>query len=108
MPIGLTFVSFAPTDVTVENPDNDKNGPGASIVFEFENEDLRWTPGEKSLPRTTHFGVDEGVPFGFIAQVVIPDDTTTGTIGGIVWNDIDKDGEIDNDEPGIGGAVVGR
>jgi hypothetical protein len=106
LPIGLTFVAFVPTDVTVENPDNDENGPGASIIFAFTNRDDEWTPGEKSVPRQTLFGVDEGESFGFIAQVVIPDDTTSGTIGGIVWNDLNEDGVIDNDEPGIGGAVV--
>ena len=106
LPIGLTFVSFMPTTVTVENPDNDENGPGASIIFPFDGSDNEWNPGEKSEPRQTLFGVDEGVSIGFVAQVVIPDDTTMGTIGGIVWNDINKDGIMDNDEPGIGGAVV--
>jgi len=106
LPIGLTFVSFSPTNVTVENPDNDEHGPGAAIVFEFANRDDEWTPGEKSLPRTTLFGVDEGVSIGFVAHVDIPQDTTSGTIGGIVWNDINKDGVMDNDEPGVGGAVV--
>ncbi len=114
-PIGLTFVSFMPADVTVKNPDNGENGPGASIVFEFANRsgnsasvatDGEWTPGEESLPRTTLFGAGEGVSIGFIAHVVIPDDTTTGTIGGVVWNDINEDGIMDNDEPGIGGQVV--
>jgi hypothetical protein len=106
LPIGLTFVAFNPTHVTVENPDNDEHGAGAGILFEFANRDDEWTPGEKSLPRTTLFGVDEGESFGFVAQIVIPQDTTAGAIGGIVWNDINKDGVMDNDEPGIGGAVV--
>jgi hypothetical protein len=106
LPIGLTFVSLSPGDVTVQNPDNDKNGPGAEILFDFENGDDEWTPGEKSLPRTTLFNVDQGMSIGFVAQVDIPQDTTTGTIGGIVWNDLNEDGIMDNDEPGIEGAVV--
>jgi len=83
LPIGLTFVSFMPTSVTVQNPDNDENGPGAAIIFEFADTDDEWTPGEKSQPRQTLFGVETGLSIGFVAQVVIPDDTTTGTIG--VW-----------------------
>jgi hypothetical protein len=106
LPIGLTFVSFMPTDVTVENPDNDEHGPGAAILFEFENEDLSWTPGEVSLPRQTLFGVADATSIGFVAQVVIPEDTTSGTIGGIVWHDVNEDGVMDNDEPGIGGVTV--
>jgi hypothetical protein len=106
LPIGLTFVSFMPTSVTVENPDNDEHGAAAAIVFAFANRDNEWTPGEKSLPRTTLFGVDEGVSIGFVGHVDIPQDNSSGTIGGIVWNDINKDGIMDNDEPGVAGAVV--
>jgi hypothetical protein len=106
LPIGLTFVSFTPGDVTVLNPDNDENGPGASILFDFEDGDNEWSPGEKSLPRQTEFGVANGTSIGFVAQVVIPDDTTSGTIGGIVWNDLNEDGVMDNDEPGVGGVTV--
>lgn len=113
-PIGLTFVAFMPTDVTVQNPDNGENGPGAAIVFEFANgggsaaaaSDGEWTPGEESLPRMTLFGVAEGVSIGFVAHIVIPDDTTSGTIGGVVWNDFNEDGIMDNDEPGLAGQVV--
>jgi hypothetical protein len=105
-PIGLTFTNFLPGDVTVTNPDNDEHGPGAAIRFEFDNDDNEWTPGEKSLPRAVQFGVDSETSIGFIALVDIPQDTTLGTIGGIVWHDIDEDGEIDNEEPGIGGKTV--
>jgi hypothetical protein len=105
-PIGLTFVNFLPKDVTVKNPDNDEHGPGAGILFEFDNDDGRWTPGEKSFPRTVQFGVDGGSSIGFIGHVNIPEDTLLGTIGGVVWNDLNENGEIDDDEPGIGGAVV--
>jgi len=105
-PIGLTFVNFLPKDVTVKNPDNDEHGPGAGILFEFENDDGRWTPGEESLPRTVQFGVDEGLSIGFIGHVSIPVDTMLGTIGGVVWNDLNENGEIDDEEPGIGGATV--
>ena len=105
-PIGLTFVSFMPAEVTLTNPDNGENGPGAAIVFEFDNDDNHWTPGEESLPRTTLLGVADGVSIGFVAHVDIPQDTASGTIGGVVWNDVNEDGVMDNDEPGIGGVVV--
>jgi hypothetical protein len=105
-PIGMTFVNLFPQGVTVENPDNDEHGPGASIVFEFENDDGRWTPFEESLPRTVLFGVDPGVSIGFVARIDIGMDTRLGSIGGVVWNDHDEDGQMDQDEPGIGGVEI--
>jgi hypothetical protein len=105
-PIGLTFTKFFPNGVTVENPDNDETGAGAAIMFEFDNDDGKWAPGETSLPRMVAFGVSAEESFGFIAHVDIPQDTTRGTIGGIVYHDINENGEIDADEPGIGGMIV--
>jgi hypothetical protein len=105
-PIGMTFVNLFPPGVTVQNPDNDEHGPGAAIVFEFENDDGQWTPFEESLPRTVLFSVDPGVSIGFVARLDIGMDPDLGSIGGVVWNDRDEDGEMDRDEPGIGGVVI--
>ena len=46
--VGLTFMQFMPDDVTILNPDNDMNGAGALVVFEFEDGDGNWSPGEES------------------------------------------------------------
>ena len=105
--VTLTFLSLLPEGVTVENPDNGENGPGAAIDFEFENDDAMWTPGEESLPRETHFGVAEGVSIGFVGRL----DTgaggdALGSIGGMVWNDANGDGNMDPDEAAIEGAEV--
>jgi hypothetical protein len=105
-PIGLTFVNLLPAGVTVENPDNDEHGPGAQIIFEFENDDGMWTAGEQSLPRTVLFGVDSGVSIGFVARIDIGMDDTRGSIGGVVWNDVNENGMIDTEEPGIGGVEI--
>jgi hypothetical protein len=105
-PIGLTFIDLLPPGVTVENPDNDEHGPGAAIVFEFENDDGVWTAFEESLPRTVHFGVDAGVSIGFVARIDIGMEPNLGSIGGLVWHDANENGQIDRGEQGIGGVVI--
>jgi len=105
-PVTLTFVELLPEGVTVENADNGETGPGAAILMEFENDDAMWTPGEASLPRTVQFGVEPGVSIGFVARVdvgMLPDG---GTIGGLVWHDVDEDGAVDPDEAGLGGFAI--
>ena len=106
LPISMTFIQLLPENVTVLNPDNDVHGPGASITFEFANEDMAWTPGEESLPRTVQFGVDEGTAIGFTARLDIGMLPGGGTIGGVVWLDLDRDGNKDGDERGIEGARI--
>jgi hypothetical protein len=105
-PIGLTFVTLLPDSVTVLNPDNDEHGAGAAIVFQFANDDGKWTPGEESFPRTVLLGVGPGVSIGFVARLDIGMDETGGAIGGIVWNDTNEDGVIDPEEFGVAGVVV--
>jgi len=105
-PIGMTFVKLLPPGVTVQNPDNDEHGAGAAIVFEFANDDGQWTTGEESFPKTVLFGVDPGVSIGFVARIDVGMDPDLGSIGGVVWNDRNEDGEMDRDESGIGGVVI--
>ncbi len=106
-PVTLTFLSLLPEGVTVLNGDNEETGPGAAITFEFENDDAMWTPGEESLGRETHFGVDQGVSIGFVARL----DTGTGgngmgSIGGMVWHDVNEDGVMDDGEAAVEGAML--
>lgn len=106
LPVGMTFMDLLPANVAVLNPDNGEHGPGAAIEFEFANDDLAWTPGEVSFPRTVQFQVSEGTAIGFTARIDIGMHPDGGTIGGVVWVDRDRDGEMDGDEPGLEGAVV--
>jgi hypothetical protein len=106
-PVMLTFLSLLPGGVEVLNPDNDEPGNGAAIVFEFENDDDRWTPREESLGRETRFDAEEGLSIGFIARL----DTgsgmpTLGAIGGMVWDDENEDGIMDEGEAGVAGAEI--
>ena len=105
-PVGLTFVKLLPEGVTVLNPDNGINGEGAAIVFAFANDDAKWTPGETSLPRTVEFGVEKGKAVAFVARLDIGPPIDGGTIAGLVWNDADKDGEIDSLEVGVPGQRI--
>jgi len=100
-PVSLTFVQLLPPAVQVLNADNDETGSGAMIVFEFENDDEMWKPGEESLPRTVQFGIDPGTSIGFVARIDVSTPSVGGVIGGVVWHDENEDGVIDQDEGGI-------
>jgi len=102
----LTFLSLLPDSVTVLNPDNEENGAGAAIEFEFENDDGQWTPGEESLLRETHFGVEQGISIGFTARLDTGIGAGLGSIGGMVWNDENGDGIMDEGEAGVEGAML--
>jgi hypothetical protein len=105
-PVVLTFLQLLPEGTTVNNSDNSETGAGAQILFDFENEDDQWSPGEESLARTVMFGTDEGTAVAFVARIDVGLEPGAGTIGGIVWHDVDGDGEIDDDEPGLGDVAV--
>jgi hypothetical protein len=105
-PIGLTFIRLDPDEVTVLNPDNDIHNDGAAIVFHFANDDGAWTPGEESLPRTVQFGVSKGTSIAFIARIDLGAPAGGGNIAGRVWNDANKNGEMESDETGLGGVGV--
>ena len=104
--VTLTFMSLLPEGVTVLNADNNENGNGAAINFEFDNDDGQWTPGEESLPRETHFSVAEGTSIGFVARLDTGTGGGMGSIGGMVWNDENGDGIMDEGESGIEGAML--
>ena len=106
LPASLTFASLIPDSVTVLNADNGETGPGASFVCEFDNDDLEWTPGEESLPFTVQLGVGQGVSVGFVGRVDVGMVPGGGTLGGLVWHDLNEDGVIDADEAGIGEVGV--
>ena len=105
-PVGLTFIQLEPDDVTVIDPDNDIHGDGAAIVFHFANDDGVWTPGEASIPRTVQFGVEKGVSIAFVARLDLGAAIDGGSISGLVWNDANRNGLRENDEPGIPGVGI--
>jgi len=105
-PVHLTFLSLMPEGVQILNADNGETGPGASFLCEFANDDAQWTPGEESFPFTVQFDVDEGVSVGFAARVDVGMVPGSGTIGGVVWHDLNEDGVIDADEEGLADVTV--
>lgn len=106
LPVGLTFVQFIPEDVTILNSDNDQNGAGAMILFEFGEGDEEWGPGEESRPRNVQFNVAAGTSIGFMARIDVGMSPGGGSIGGIVWMDENEDGVIDDDEGGAAGVTI--
>jgi len=105
-PVGLTFVQFIPADVTILNSDNDQNGVGALVMFEFDGDDGSWGPGEESQSRSVQFNVASGVSVGFVGRIDVGMTPGGGSIGGMVWNDENEDGVIDPDEAGVGGVTM--
>lgn len=105
-PVGITFINLLPAGVEVLNPDNDEHGNGASIVFQFSGEDGMWSPGEESEARETQFKAASNVAIGFVARLDISTQPPGGSIGGVVWNDMNENGEMDPGEDGIGGVTI--
>jgi hypothetical protein len=105
-PVGITFINLLPAGVEILNPDNGENGNGASIVFQFPNSDGMWSPGEESDPRETQFRAASNVAIGFVARLDISTQPPGGSIGGVVWNDMNENGEMDPGEDGIGGVTI--
>ena len=105
-PIGLTFITLDPDEVTVANPDNDIHDDGAAIVFRFANDDGVWTPDEASLARTVQFSVTEGVSIAFVARLDLGPAIEGGAIAGRVWNDGNQNGVMEDDEAGVPGIGV--
>ena len=106
-PASLTFVSLLPDTITVLNADNGETGPGAMFELGFANDDAQWTPGEESFPFTVHFGVSEVVSIGFVARVDVGMVPGGGTLGGVVWHDMNENGMIDEDEVGLPDIAIG-
>jgi len=105
-PVGMTFVQFMPAGVTILNSDNDQNGAGAMVIFEFDDDDGSWGPGEESQSRNVQFDVASGTSVGFVARIDVGITPPGGAIGGIVWNDENEDGVIDPEEVGVGGVTM--
>ena len=103
-PVSVTFIGLQPEGISVVNPDNAEHGPGAMIAFAFANDDAVWTPNEESLARPVRFAVSPATSVGFSARMDVGSSVTGGSIGGVVWNDGNRDGLMDIDERGIGGV----
>ena len=105
-PVTMTFLTLAPEGVSVANPDNEENGSGAYIMFEFDGEG-DWEPGEESLPRTTKFAMKSKTSIAFVARVDVgTGGSDLGAIGGLVWNDENGDGILDEGEGGLEGVTI--
>jgi hypothetical protein len=65
-----------------------------------------WTPGEESFARTVSFDVGPGVAIAFAARIEAGAPQGGGRIGGIVWNDVNENGEREEGEPGISDVTL--
>jgi hypothetical protein len=106
-PVSLTFVDLLPPEVTILNADNGESGPGAAFTMELDPADGEWNPGEETLASPVQFGVERGVSVGFVARIDIGMEPGLGSIGGVVWNDLDRNGELDPGEAGLPGVAIG-
>ena len=96
-PVNITFLRLFPEGTIVLNSPDDS----PTFAFEFENDDLWWTPGEESLPLTVMFQADLGVSVGFNAFISVGGVHLEGVIAGRVWEDVNRDGIMDRGEPGL-------
>jgi hypothetical protein len=105
-PVTFTFVSLLPSGVTVRNADNGETGPGASFTMELADTDEEWNAGEETLPRSIQLDVARGASVGFVARIDVGIAPQLGAIGGLVWNDKDRDGTVDAGEAGMAGVRI--
>ena len=106
LPARLTFVELIPDSVRVIGADNGEAGPGAAFELDFAEDDLQWSPGETSLPRSIAFEAEPGMPIGFVVRIDLGMVLDGGSIGGLVYEDFDADGRRDEGENGIAGARI--
>ena len=105
-PVRLTFDSFMPADVQVNNSDNGETGPGAMVAFDFANDDGVWTPDESSFARTVSFNAALGQTFAFTGTISTGGPLDDSSIGGLVWVDLNESGSFDDNEPFARGIRV--
>ena len=101
-PVGITFLRLFPEGTIIGNSPDDS----PHFTFEFENDDLWWTPGEESLPLTVMFLADPGVSVGFNAHITVGGVHQEGMISGRVWHDMNRDGIMDRGEEGLPGVPI--
>jgi hypothetical protein len=107
-PEGVVVYDFVPADVTPQNAACGTSGQaGGSCVFDHRGtygEDGLLSPGEVSAPVEWQLHVPGGQSFAFRARIGRP--AAEGTIGGVVFADVDTDGVHDLGEPGFAGVGV--
>ncbi len=95
-PVSLEFIRLIPetTELLVDFDVDSK------YLFEFENDDYLWTPGEESLPKRILYRGQSGQSVGFNAQIGVGGHLEPW-IGGYVWLDANRDGVMQSHEQGI-------
>jgi len=101
-PVAINIRPQHSGDVVVLNPVD----AGGFLEFEFANDDLVWPPGEISLPLTLRLRVAPRTSVGFATTIRVGPAPQFGLIAGRVWHDLDQDGLMDPDEPGLPGIIL--
>lgn len=104
--VSLTFVSLLPEGIELKSSDNGRRGKGARVDFDFADQDGEWAPGESSESKEVRIAAPAGRSIAFVGRLDVGLVEGGGSIGGIVWNDLDQDGTMGTDEPGLGGAEI--
>jgi hypothetical protein len=109
-PVLFLITQLIPSGVTVLNSDLVYIAAGEP-GFDFSDDlgdDNKLDPREHSAPVNMQFGMDELTSFsiGFEITVGSPPPSGDPVISGIVFNDLNHNGEQDSSEAGIGGVKV--
>lgn len=107
-PVRLRFLQVRPEGVTIVNADtpDSATATGAEFAFAFADTDTVWVAGAMTAPRTVQFSVEPGVSIGFTSRILVGDEPEGGMIGGLVWNDADGNGALDEGEMGLADVEV--
>jgi protocatechuate 3,4-dioxygenase beta subunit len=80
-----------------------------AFVFSANNGAITGATNSDIVPatgRTVPFTVNAGDQITYVDAGLKTQQTTNGSVGDYVWNDLDKDGEQEAGEPGIAGVTV--
>lgn len=107
------MVHLAYSDITKDLPDSvltdadgmymfDGLGAGNYVVTSVGPEGWAYTTGPLNVMLDADDSVVDNADHGWMEEVAGP----TGMIKGLVWNDLNGDGMVDDDEPGIEGIEI--
>lgn len=109
-PVTFFITQLIPSSVTVLNSEivYVTDGPPGFDFSDDLGDDNQLDPREHSAPVNMQFGMDELTSFsiGFEITVGSPPPSGDPVISGIVFNDLNHNGEQDSSEVGIGGVKV--
>ncbi|MDH3216333.1 MAG: hypothetical protein OEN01_08580 [Candidatus Krumholzibacteria bacterium] len=106
-PVLFLITRLIPSEVAVLNPDLITIvGPGGFDFSDDLGDDNRLDPGEQTAPVHMRFGLPGPTSFAIGFRIEVGSPPSEDVIAGVVFHDANRNGERENDEPGLAGVPV--